>query len=119
MVPSPPLSVKVKPTRYYICLGFGVNVHLRAHTDNDFTMSIVQAHLDKEDYKDNDAVICYVAFPRIGIAIALRPGDFLLFNPQEPPCISSRCQDGDEIYSMSSYLKTAIVGLYDNSNTTV
>ena len=66
-----------------------------------------------------DPVICYFAFPRLGMAVALRPGDFLLFNPQEHHCISSRCQNENEIYSMSSYLKTAIVGLNDNSNTTV
>ena len=119
MVASTPLSVQDKPTRYYSGLGFGLNVHLRAHTDNDFTMSIVQAHIDKQHYKENDAIICYFAFPRIGIAVALRPGDFLLFNPQEPHCISSRCVHSDEVYSMSAYLKTAIVGLNDNSNNTV
>ena len=93
-------SVKSNPTRYYSGL-------------------VVQAHLDTLKYKDNDPVICYFAFPRLGMAIALRPGDFLLFNPQEHHCISSRCQNKNKIYSMSSYLKTAIVGLNDNSNTTV
>jgi hypothetical protein len=51
--------------------------------------------------------------------MALRPGNFLLLNPQEPHCISSWCQDGNENFSISSYLKMAIVGLNDNSNTTV
>jgi len=119
MTPSTDSSVKAKSARYYSGLGFGLNVHLRAHTDMDFTMSIVQAHIDGIDYTDNDAVICYFAFPRIGIAVALRPGDYLLFNPQEPHCISSRCKNDDEIYSMSSYLKTAVVGLNDNSNSIV
>ncbi len=27
------------------------------------------------------------AFPRIGAAVALRPGDFLLFNPHDPHSI--------------------------------
>ena len=119
MVPSPSSSDNTKVSRYYNGVSFGVNVHLRAHTDKDFTMSIVQAHIERQEYKNCDAVICYFAFPRIGIAVALRPGDFLLFNPQEPHCISSRCQNGDEIFSLSSYLKTAIVGLNDNSNTTI
>ena len=66
-----------------------------------------------------DPVICYFAFPRLGMAVALRPGDYLLFNPQEYHCISSRCEIEKEIYSISSYLKTAIVGLNDNSNHTV
>ena len=118
MVPTAS-SAKYNPSRYYSGLGFGLNVHLRAHTDNDFTMSIVQAHLDTQKYNYNDPVVCYFAFPRLGMAVALRPGDYLLFNPQEYHCISSRCEIQKEIYSISSYLKTAIVGLNDNSNHTV
>ncbi len=53
MVPSTPSSINTKPTRYYS--------HLRAHTNKDFTMSIVQAHIDNHDDTDNDAVICYFA----------------------------------------------------------
>ncbi len=54
--------------------------------------------------------------PRIGTAVALRPGDFLLFNPQEPHSISSCCKSGDKIFCISSYLKMGVVGLNDNSN---
>jgi len=82
-------------------------------------MSIVQAHIDNHDYQLNDRIVIYFAFPRIGIAVALRPGDFLLFDPQEPHSISSCCKAEDEIFCASSYLKTAIVGLNDNSNTVV
>ena len=82
-------------------------------------MSIVQAHIDNHDYQVNDRIVCYFAFPRIGIAVALRPGDFLLFDPQEPHSISSCYKAEDEIFCASSYLKTAIVGLNDNSNTVV
>ncbi len=82
-------------------------------------MSSVQAHIDNHDYQVNDRIVCYFAFPRIGIAVALRPGDFLLFDPQEPHSISSHCKAEDEIFSASSYLKMAIVGLNDNSNTVV
>ncbi len=82
-------------------------------------MSILQAHINNHDYQVNDRIVCYFAFPRIGIAVAFRPGDFLLFNPQEPHSISSRCKAEDEIFCASSYLKTAIVGLNDNSNTVV
>ena len=118
MSPSP-CSPNQKSARYYNGLGFGLNVFLRSHIDRDFTMSIVQAHIDNHDYQLNDRIVCYFAFPRIGIAVALRPGDFLLFNPQEPHSISSRCKAEDEIFCASSYLKTAIVGLNDNSNTVV
>jgi hypothetical protein len=82
-------------------------------------MSIVRAHIDNHDYQVNDRIVCYFAFLQIVIAVALGPGDFLLFNPQEPHSISSCCEAGDKIFCASSYLKTAIVGLNDNSNTVV
>ena len=66
-------------------------------------MSIVQAHIDNHDYQLNDKIVCYFAFPRIGIAVALRPGDFLLFDPQEPHSISSRCK-AEELKMKSSAL---------------
>jgi hypothetical protein len=79
-------------------------------------MSIVQAHTNNHDYQVNNKILCYFAFPRIGMAVALWPGDFLLFNPQEPHSISFRCRSEDEIFCISSYLKTGEVGLNDNSN---
>ncbi len=82
-------------------------------------MSIVQAHIDNHDYANDDKIICYFAFPRIGVAVALRPGDFLLLNPHEPHSISSRCNREDDVYIISSYLKTAVVGLNDNSDLNV
>jgi len=115
MEPSPSSSSK-KQARYYNGLGFGINVYLRSHVDMDFTMSIVQAHIDNHNYANDDKIICYFAFPRIGVAVALRPGDFLLFNPQEPHSVSSRCNREDDIFIISSYLKTGVVGLNDNSN---
>jgi hypothetical protein len=97
MEPSPSLTHK-KLARYYNGLGFGINVYLRSHTDLDFTMSIVQAHIDNHDYQVDDRILCYFAFPRIGTAVALWPGDFLLFNLQEPHSISSHCKSGDKIF---------------------
>jgi hypothetical protein len=114
MEPSP--SSSNKKASYYNGLGFGINVYLRSHIDADFTMSIVQAHIDNHTYQIDDRIICYFAFPRIGVFVALRPGNFLLFNPTEPHCVSSRCRADDDIYIISSYLKTAVVGLNDNSN---
>jgi len=114
MEPSP-TSLHQDPSRYYNGIGFGINVFLRCHIDNDFTMSIVQVHIDNS-YQVDDRIVCYFAFPRIGIAVALRPGDFLLFNPQEPHSISSRCRAEDELFAVSYYLKTAVVGLNDNKN---
>ncbi len=114
MEPSPSSTHK-KLARYYNGLGFGINVYLRSHIDRDFTMSIVQAHINNHDYQVIDRILCYFAFPRIGMDVALRPGDFLLFNPHEPHSISSRYKSGDKIFCISSYLKMGVVGLNDNS----
>ena len=115
MEPSPS-SLHQAPSRYYNGIGFGINVFLRCHIDHDFTMSIVQVHIENHSYQVDDKIVCYFAFPRIGIAVALRPGDFLLFNPQEPHSISSRCRAEDELFCVSYYLKTAVVGLNDNND---
>ncbi len=116
MEPSP-LSTRKKSARYYNELGFGINVYLISQFDQDFTMSIVQAHIDNHDYQVDDRILCYFAFPRIGMAVALWPGDFLLFNSQEPHSISSRPKSGDKICCISSYL--GVVGLNDTSNPVV
>ena len=97
-------------------IAFGTNVFLPCHTDEDFTMSIAQVFLEgKSSYDLNDDVIVYFCFPTLGIAIPLRPGDYLMFNPLIPHFISSRCKHEDDIICLTMYLKTAIVGLNDNS----
>jgi hypothetical protein len=116
MKPSPSSTHK-KLARYYNGLAFGINVYLlRSHINWDFIMFIVQAHIDNYDYQVDDRILCYFSFPKIGTAVALRPGDFLLFNPQELHSISSHCKSGDEIFCISSYLKIGVVSLNDNSN---
>jgi hypothetical protein len=79
-------------------------------------MSIVQVHLDEIMYHNNDQIVCLFAFPQIGIAVPLRPGDTHMFNPQELHCVSLRCNKDDNIHCISSYLKTQVVGLNDNSD---
>ena len=57
----------------------------------------------------------YFCFPSMGMAVALRPGDILAFNPREPHAVSSRCHPDDKIICVSMYMKTAVIGLNDNS----
>jgi hypothetical protein len=79
-------------------------------------MSISQVFVKgKSRYLLNDDIIVFFCFPTLGVAVPLRPGDYLLFNPLIPHCISSRCKYEDDIMCVSMYLKTAIVGLNDNS----
>ena len=79
-------------------------------------MSISQVFVKgKANYHLNYDVIVYFCFPTLGIAVSLRPEDYLLFNPLIPHCISSRCNHEDQIMCVLVYLKTAIVGLNVNS----
>jgi hypothetical protein len=59
----------------------------------------------------------YFTFPEQGVAVALRPGDMLLFNPLYHHCLSSRTTSyqNDDVFCLSLYLKTAIVGKNDNA----
>jgi hypothetical protein len=102
-------------TSLYSGLAFGVNVFLRAHVDDDFTYSVIQVHVDSMDYAVDDDVVCYFCFPSLGCVVPLRPGDFLLINALEPHCLSSRCRDDYNLFAVSSYLKTAVVGGNNNS----
>jgi len=101
--------------KFYGGIAFGRNVFLRCHTDEDFTMSIVQVFLSgKESYHNDDAVVVYFCFPTLGVAVPLRPGDYLMFNALVPHCVSSRCNNRDQVIVLSMYLKTSIVGMNNN-----
>ena len=81
---------------------------------------IVSEHGLKDDIDryEMDAGVCnYFTFAEQGVAVALRPGDILLFNPVYEHCLSSRTSayETKDVFSLSMYLKTAIVGMNDNS----
>ena len=114
MQPSPH-DKKQSPAKYFGAIAFGRNVFLRCHKDQDYTYSIIQVHLGGRDvYSIDEEVVVYFCLPTQGIAVTLRPSDFLLFNATIPHCISSRCRNNDTVLSVSSYLKTAVVGLNNN-----
>lgn len=98
----------------YQAFAIGKNVYLCAHEDKDFTYSAVTI-LTKGVYNEKDNVVAYFNFPRLGLAIPLKPGDVLFFNPKEAHMISSRCQNEDDIYCLSFYLKSNLIGGNDNS----
>ena len=111
----PPSNVK-GPTRanIYGAHANGINVFLQAHDDNDFTYGAVCPHT-RTDYVLTDRPVVHFTFPRLGIAIPLRPGDVMFFNPKEPHCVSSRSRAEDKVYIMSLYLKSANIGLNNNA----
>jgi hypothetical protein len=106
-----PLSNSTKSScKYYGGLAFGCNVFLWCHTDEDFTMSIVQVFVNgKETYHIDNSVVIYFCFPTLGVAVPLRPGDYLMFNSLVPHCVSSRCNNRDDVIVLSMYMKTSIV----------
>jgi hypothetical protein len=99
------------------------NHYLNSHTDEDFFYSLLtivseyglQDDIDR--YKPNAEVCNYFTFAEQGVSVALRPGDILLFNPVYGHCLSSRTSayETKDVFSLSMYLKTAIVGKNDNS----
>ena len=77
--------------------------------------SIISVHVRDGYYlKEDMKVVAYFCFPRLGVAVPLRPGDVLIINPLEPHSVSSRCYESDEVFCFSAYLKSSNVGLNDN-----
>ena len=104
-----------KKAKVYGAMAVGVNVCLGTHTDKVFTLSAVSVQCRSECHQNEERILVYFAFPALGIAIPLKVGDVLFFNPNEPHCITSRVSETDHIYCVSLYLKSATIGLNDNS----
>jgi hypothetical protein len=94
-----------------------LNVCLNSHTDDDSFYGVV-TNLDADPLKSpllDDDVALYFTFPTLGLAIALRPGDILVFNPAVHHSVSSRRDPEKNIWCTSLYTKNAVVGGNDNS----
>ena len=104
-------------------LACGKNYYLNSHLDEDFfysltTIASAWGHRQDIDRYSKEAEVCnYFTFAEQGIAVALRPGDMLLFNPLYQHCLSSRTSNYEDkdVFCLSLYLKTAVVGGNDNS----
>jgi hypothetical protein len=104
-------------------LACGKNYCLNSHLDEDFFYSLTTIASKCGLRQDNDrysmdAEVCnYFTFAEQGIAVALRPGDMLIFNPLYHHCLSSRTSlyETEDVFCLSLYLKTAVVGKNDNS----
>ena len=107
---------RIPPAKYFGAIAFGCNVFLRCHTDDDFSLSMAHVLLDGKDcYELDEDVVVFFCFPTLGIAVPMRPGDFLLFNARIPHCISTRCMYADKIMCISMFVKTLVVGGNNNS----
>ena len=102
-------------SKIFNAISYTKNVHLSCHTDMDFTQSVITCYKHGHVCHVDDDVVAYFCFPRIGMAVSLRPGDILVFNPREYHAVSSRCTHEHDIYYTAMYLKTAVVSLNDNT----
>ena len=90
--------------KYFGAIALGCNVFLCCHDDNDFTISMAHVLLGgKDQYNLDDNVVIYFCFPTLGVAIPMRPGDYLIFNSHIPHCISSRCRHANKIMCISMF----------------
>ena len=82
-------------------VAFGYNVFLASHRDADYTLSVTSVHIEGHTNCSDDPVVAYFCFPRLGAAVALRPGDVLVFNALEPHANSSCCRESDKLLCLS------------------
>ena len=93
-------------------LACGKNYYLNSHVDEDFFYSLTTV-ASEQGVQDNDrymmeAAICnYFTFAEQGIAVALRPGDMLIFNPLYHHCLFSRTAryENDDSWKLSFHTK--------------
>jgi ectoine hydroxylase-related dioxygenase (phytanoyl-CoA dioxygenase family) len=95
-----------------------------AHTDEDAFLSalmvsyVSEKNLDNKNtnYEYDMKVANYFCFPESGIAVALRPGDVLFFNPLHYHCASQRLETyaTEKIFLTALYLKNKQITRNDN-----
>ena len=103
-----------KYSNIWPALAVGRNVFLNVHTDEDYFWTLTTVVTD-EIPTTNSPIVLYMCFPTLGTAVGLRNGDLLMFNPLIPHCVSTRCNPNTEVYCVSMYMKSLLVGGADNS----
>ena len=82
----PQESAKKANATIYGTYASGVDLYLSSHWYKDYTYCATSIY-EKKLYLESQNVVAYFAFPQLRIAIPLRPGNSILFNPKEPHCI--------------------------------
>ena len=94
------------------------NVFLSSHMDEDFFYSVITVQAEKSDgslLSMSDDICYYFVFSEYGVAVALCPGDVLLFNPVAYHSVTTPVNPKNEVWCCSLYLKMGVVGKNDNS----
>ena len=106
---------KSKECQMYAGFNVSSGSYHNMHLDDDFVGYTTIVLFDPVYQKDDDnTVVKYFCFPRLGIAMGLRVGDVMIFNSREYHCSSSASVER-QIFSFGGYVKTAHVGGNDNS----
>ncbi len=94
-----------------------INYSAPAHIDDDFLFLIHQLNIGNQPYHLHDSVCQYFCFPQYGVAIGLRPGDVLLFNPHVYHCLSDKtaAYHDVDVHATSLYTKTGHAGKNNNN----
>ena len=106
---------KSKECKMYAGFNVSSGSYHNVHLDDDFGYSTVVLFDPDNEGQEEEAIVRYFCFPRLGVAIGLRVGDVIIFNAREWHCSSSMAVDR-QIFSFGGYIKTAHVGGNDNKS---
>ena len=106
---------KSKQCKMYAGFNVSSGTYHNVHLDDDFGYSTIALFDPVNVDQDEDTVVRYFCFPRLGVAMGLRAGDVIIFNAREWHCSSSMAIDR-QIFSFGGYVKTAHVGGNDNNS---
>ena len=92
------------------------------HIDDDAFLSVVSVHCkedinaEQDSYREKTDICKYFVFAN-KMAVGLRSGDMLIFNPAIGHCISTLTSKyrTKEVYCVSHYFKSIMVSLNDNN----
>ena len=98
--------------------------HISAvHVDNDFFFTYLTCRCETRNDCDwntmsNSPVAYHFLFPSISVAVSIRPGDLLVFNPKIPHCVSHKLTDCGNVpvYLASFYVKCGNIGGNNNDS---
>ena len=116
MEPAGSGAASTKGATIFPALASARNCCSAAHDDPDFFLSAFSTCAERESCKLEMDVAQHFCFPEVGVAIAIRPGNLLIFNPAHHHCCSQKesARDGEDVCLTSFCLKSAAVGLHDN-----
>lgn len=97
--------VILKDTSLWTSWAIGMNVFLNRHVDDDWTWSCCGVVAEDDDM---ESIVCYLVFPRLGVAVPLRNGDAIVFNARVEHCISSRCNPNRDAYYVGFYINSGL-----------